>query len=364
MHWTAEHAQKRNYSDIYRNHNEKKERGNENGVTKRMNWSGKRVLVTGAGGFIGSHLTERLAERGSRVGAFVRYNGRNDWGLLEFLSPDVLKNIKIMMGDLRDPEAVRGAVKDVDLVFHLGALISIPFSYLDPRNVVETNILGTLNVLNAVREFSIEKMIHTSSSEVYGTARYVPINERHPLQAQSPYSASKIAADKLVESYHLTYGLPLTTVRPFNTYGPRQSARAVIPTIISQALNGDEVHLGSLHPSRDLTFVSDTVDGILQAMESPGAIGEVINLGTGVEISIGELAEKIVGLMGKEVKVIYDESRVRPPKSEVERLVADNSKAGKLLGWQPAIDLEKGLIRTIEWVSQNVNRYKPGVYNV
>jgi NAD dependent epimerase/dehydratase len=329
-----------------------------------MDWKGKKVLVTGAGGFIGSHLTERLVALGAKVKAFVRYNSRNDWGLIEILPSHVKEKIEVIMGDLRDSETIGGVMKDVDMVLHLGALIAIPYYYIHPREVVETNIMGTLNILNAAKEYKIKRIIHTSTSEVYGTAQYVPIDEKHPLQGQSPYSASKIGADKLAESFHRSYDLPITTLRPFNTYGPRQSARAVIPTIITQALAQDEVVLGSLWPTRDLSYVDDVVEGFIKASESERSIGEVINIGSGLEISINDLANKIISLIGKKVRIVLDPKRVRPPKSEVERLIADNSKAKELLDWEPKVSLDEGLRRTIDWFSKFQNRYRPDIYNI
>jgi len=329
-----------------------------------MYWQGKKVLVTGAGGFIGSHLTERLVALGAKVKAFVRYNSRNDWGLIEILPSQVKEKIEVIMGDLRDSETIGGVMKDVDMVLHLGALIAIPYSYIHPSEVVETNIMGTLNILNAAKEYKTKRIIHTSTSEVYGTAQYVPIDEKHPLQGQSPYSASKIGADKLAESFHRSYDLPITTLRPFNTYGPRQSARAVIPTIITQALAQDEVVLGSLWPTRDLSYVDDVVEGFIKASESERSIGEVINIGSGLEISINDLANKIISLIGKKVRMVLDPKRIRPPKSEVERLIADNSKAKELLDWEPKVSLDEGLRRTIDWFSKFQNRYRPDIYNI
>lgn len=329
-----------------------------------MNWAEKRVLVTGAGGFIGSHLTERLVALGAKVRAFVRYNSRNDWGLLEDLPSEVLKSVEIFMGDLKDPDAVRKAVRGNDVVFHLGALIAIPYSYVNPTDFVQTNVLGTVHVLNACLDCGVERMIHTSTSEVYGTAQYTPIDEKHPLQGQSPYSASKIGADKMVESYHRSFGLPVTTLRPFNTYGPRQSARAVIPTIISQALAGDEIHLGSLHPTRDLTFMDDTVRAFILIAESEKVFGQVINAGSGKEISIGDLANKVIKIVGGEKMIVTDEKRIRPGSSEVERLICNAAKAWEILGWKPAVSLEEGLTRVIEWIRQHPERYKADLYNV
>jgi len=325
---------------------------------------GKKVLVTGAGGFIGSHLTERLVKLGAEVRAFVRYNSRNDRGLIELLDPKVRKEIEVIMGDLRNFDTVREAVSDRNTVFHLGAEISIPYSYIHPSEVVETNIIGTLNVLNAAREYQPQMIVHTSSSEVYGTAQYVPIDENHPLQGQSPYSASKIGADKIAESFYRSFDLPIVTLRPFNTYGPRQSARAVIPTIIAQALLQDKVYLGSLHPTRDLTYVADIVDGFISVTEGQALFGEVINIGSGTEISITDLADKILSLMGGKKEIITDPKRARPAKSEVERLLADTSKAKRLLDWNPQVSLAEGLKRTIQWVEGNLERYKSELYNL
>lgn len=329
-----------------------------------MNWNNRDVLVTGAGGFIGSHLTEKLVNLGARVTAFVKYNSRNDFGLIEILPEEIKEKLSTVQGDLRDPDAVRNAVKDADIVFHLGALIAIPYSYIHPRETIETNVMGTLNVLTAAKEFGIEKIVHTSTSEVYGTAQYVPIDEKHPLQGQSPYSASKIGADKIAESFFLSYDLPIATIRPFNTYGPRQSARAVIPTIITQALTKGEVSLGSTHPTRDLTFISDTVEAFIEVAESPKSIGEVINTGSNFEISIGDLAKKIINLINSEVKIVFDKKRVRPKGSEVKRLWVDNTKAKKLLGWEPKVSLEEGLKITIDWISKHLEIYKANMYVV
>lgn len=329
-----------------------------------MDWSGRQVLVTGAGGFIGSHLVERLAGEGAQVRAFVRYTSRADLGLLKLLPADALARVEIVAGDLRDGEAVRGAVKDVDTIYHLGALIAIPYSYVHPREVVDSNVLGTLNVLMAARDHGVRRMVHTSTSEVYGTARYVPIDEQHPLQGQSPYSASKIAADKIVESFVRSFGLPVATLRPFNTYGPRQSARAVIPTIISQALAKDEIRLGSLTPQRDFTFVTDTVDGFVRMASVDAAVGEEVNIGADATISIGELVQRILRLVGRELPVVTDDQRLRPEQSEVMRLWADNRKAASLIGWRPRVALDEGLAITIDWVRQNLERFRPGVYEV
>lgn len=329
-----------------------------------MNWNGRQVLVTGAGGFIGSHLCERLVQEGAKVRAFVRYTSHPDVGNLGHLPKEVVRGIEIVRGDLRDPEAVRGAVGKVDTVFHLGALIAIPYSYVNPREVIDVNVMGTMNVLVAARHEGVRRVVHTSTSEVFGTARYVPIDEAHPLQGQSPYSASKIAADKIAESFYRSFELPVATVRPFNTFGPRQSARAVIPTIITQALVRDEIHLGSLTPSRDFTFVTDTVDGFMRGGSSERAVGEEINLGTNVGVTIGELAQKIFSFVGKAPRITSDDARVRPQKSEVMRLLAANAKAKEYLGWSPQVSLDDGLRRTIEWIRENLNEYRPDEYTV
>ena len=329
-----------------------------------MNWKNKSVLVTGAGGFIGSHLVERLAVEGAAVRALVHYNSRNEPGLLTLLPSDTLEHVEVLPGDLRDPVAVRQAVEGMDIVFHLGALISIPYSYKHPFHVAETNILGTLNVLQACREMGVKRLVHTSSSEVYGTALRVPIDEGHPLQGQSPYSASKIGADKLAESYFCAYELPVATLRPFNTYGPRQSDRAVIPTIIAQALTQDVVHLGNLDARRDLTYVTDTVAGFIKISEAANVEGGTYNLGAGSDISIGELAEKIINLVNRSVTIEVDKTRLRPEGSEVQRLLADNTLAKKDLGWEPRVSLDEGLHRTIEWISDNLDLYQPGRYQV
>ena len=328
-----------------------------------MNWNKKSALVTGAGGFIGSHLTEHLVELGANVKAFVRYNSRNDWGMLELLPEEKLSQIEVITGDLKDADAVRHATKDIDIIFHLGSLIAIPYSYIHPRETIETNILGALNVLTAAKENNVEKVIHTSTSEVYGTARYVPIDENHPLQGQSPYSASKIGADKIAESFYRSFNQPVAIIRPFNTYGPRQSARAVIPTIITQALAKEKIFLGSLHPTRDHTYVKDVVEGFIKVAESPKSVGEVINIGSNFEISIGDLANKIISLIGKNAEIVTDPVRVRPQDSEVERLWCDNTKAKRLLGWEPKTSLDEGIKKTIDWISNNTNLYKPELYN-
>lgn len=327
-----------------------------------MNLSGRKVLVTGAGGFIGSHLTERLVELGAETRALIHYSSSGTWGWLD--SSPLRQDIDVCNGDLRDQGSLERAVKGVEIVFHLGALIAIPYSYQAPLSYVRTNIEGTLNVLDLAIRNQVSVVVHTSTSEVYGSARSVPISESHPLQGQSPYSASKIGADKIAEAFHLSFGLPVVTVRPFNTYGPRQSARAVIPTIISQVLAGSVVRLGNLNPTRDLNYVADTVEGFIKAAGSPEAIGEVINLGTGREISIGELARRIMAVLGKDLPIETEVERVRPVKSEVERLCADNSKARELLGWEPRFTLEQGVAATIEWMRENNERYRPGVYTI
>ncbi len=330
-----------------------------------MQLQNKKVLITGADGFIGSHLTERLVEKGADVTALAQYNSFNNWGWIETLNDDIKKEIKVYTGDIRDYDNISKAIKGKHIVFHLAALIAIPYSYQSPAAYVKTNIEGTLNVMEACKNFNIEKVVHTSTSEVYGTAQYVPINEEHPLQGQSPYSASKIGADKIVESYHKSFGLPVATIRPFNTYGPRQSARAVIPTIISQILSGKQViKLGSLTPTRDFNYVKDTAEGFIRMAEVEQSIGEVINIGTNHEISIGDLVKKIILLSGKEVSIECDELRVRPDKSEVNRLWCDNTKAKQILEWQPQYTLDEGLCETIEWISNNLHYFKTDIYNV
>jgi len=327
-----------------------------------VNWSGKRVLVTGAGGFIGSHLTERLAALGADVRALVHYNALGSWGWLDHST--VRAEVEVLAGDVTDRDSVRQAMEGIEIAFHLAALIGIPYSYRSPASYVRTNVEGTLNMLCAARELGIERLVHTSSSEVYGTARRLPIDETHPLQGQSPYAATKIGADKLAESYALSFGLPVVTVRPFNTYGPRQSSRAVIPNIITQCLSGDTVRLGNLHPTRDLNFVSDTVEGFVCAAAAPAAVGETFNLGSGREISIGDLARLIASLMGKSINIEDDASRTRPEGSEVERLLANSTRARTLLDWQPVMDLEKGLPQTIAWMREHQGKYRTGGYVV
>ena len=323
-----------------------------------------KVLVTGADGFIGSHLVEELVDQGHEVRAFVMYNARNQWGWVDDIDERRMKGVEVFAADLRDPFAVRRAVAGCKRVFHLGALIAIPYSYRAPHDYAQTNVVGTLNVLQASLEEQVERVIHTSTSEVYGTAEYVPMDERHPLHGQSPYSASKIGADKFAESYHLSFELPVTTVRPFNTYGPRQSARAVIPTIIGQCLAGGPIRLGSLHPVRDVTFVADTVAGFVKAAEAPTVAGEVLNLGVGEGASVGELVERIQVLLGTGLPVVSDAQRLRPEKSEVLRLVSDNRKARERIGWAPRVSLDDGLRKTIDWFRRNSSSYKPTIYNL
>ena len=327
-----------------------------------INWKGRKVLVTGAGGFIGSHLAERLALLGADVRALVRYTSSGRWGWLD-QSP-VKAELEVVLGDIRDFFSVREAMQGREVVFHLAALIGIPYSYHAPQSYLHTNIEGTLNVLQGARELETERVIFTSTSEVYGTAQYVPIDEDHPLQGQSPYSASKISADKMAESYFRSFGTPVAVVRPFNTYGPRQSARAVIPTIITQALAGTEVRLGSLTPTRDFNFVADIVEGFIAAASSKQAVGEVINLGSGAEVSIQKLASILGGILGKSLKLVTEDERVRPENSEVERLCADATKARELLGWASSTSLEDGLRQTILWVEQNLQAYRVNSYAI
>lgn len=325
---------------------------------------GKNVLVTGAGGFIGSHLVEALVRQGAKVKAFVRYNTRADSGLLNMVPAEILREIELISGDLRDEDAIRSAIQGNQMVFHLAALISIPYSYLHPMEVVSTNVMGTLNVLLACRDYGVERMIHTSTSEVYGTARQVPIDESHPIQGQSPYAASKIGADQLAQSFFCAYGLPVITIRPFNTFGPRQSARAVIPTIITQALTCDQIHLGNLDTTRDFTFVQDTAAGFIKAAQSEANVGAVFNLGTGEEIRIGDLASRIIQKTGRTVSLSVDSQRLRPQNSEVFRLLSDNARAKEKLGWQPQVSLDQGLDLTIEWISEHLHLYRIGKYEL
>lgn len=322
-----------------------------------------KVLVTGAGGFIGSHLAEELVKQGEEVRAFVRYNSRDERGLLEAVPKEVQNQFEVIPGDLKDPDGVKKAVKGCTKVFHLGALIAIPYSYFHPFNFIQTNVEGTAHLLNAcLEESAIQRIVHTSTSEVYGTAQYVPIDEKHPLQAQSPYAASKIAADKVVESYYLSFGLPVTTLRPFNTYGPRQSLRAIIPTILCQVLGKKKVRLGNTRPRRDFLFVKDTVRGFIALGKCDEAIGKVVNIGTGEDIAIGELIEKIFGLMGKKKEIEVEAQRIRPERSEVMQLLSDTRLAQSLFGWMPRYPLEEGLKETIDWYRENLSSFKVGSY--
>jgi NAD dependent epimerase/dehydratase len=325
-------------------------------------WQGKQVLVTGAGGFIGSQLVESLLLRGAHVRAFVRYNSRGDAGLLRLVPAGLVDHLEVVAGDLREWQAIRQMVRDCEIVFHLGALISIPYSYQHPFEVAETNFMGTLNVLMASHYLGVKRLVHTSTSEVYGTARQPLIDESHPLQGQSPYSASKIGADKLAESFFCSYNLPVVTVRPFNTFGPRQTARAVIPAIITQTLVNSTIQLGNLSTARDCTYVSDTVRGFILAAEAQHVEGQVFNLGTGVEISIGDLARKIIQMVGRPIEIALDPERLRPEPSEVLRLLSDNSLAGERLGWQPEITLDEGLNQTIAWIRDHLDLYRVGTY--
>jgi NAD dependent epimerase/dehydratase len=327
----------------------------------------KKILVTGADGFIGSHLTETLADQGLDVRAFVYYNSFNSWGWLDAIPQEKLSRLEVFAGDIRDPNGVRTAMKDIDVVFHLAALIGIPYSYHSPDNYVDTNIRGTLNILQAARDGNLERVVVTSTSEVYGTACYVPIDEKHPRQGQSPYSATKIGADAMAESFYRSFGLPVTIVRPFNTFGPRQSARAVIPTIITQLLSGSkEIKLGSVHPTRDLTFVQDTVNGFIEIALCDALTGQEVNIATNQEISIGDLAEKIINRIDPSARIITEEQRIRPELSEVERLLGSNAKLLQHTGWKQQYTLEQGLDLTIDWFRQkeHMQRYKPGMYNV
>jgi dTDP-glucose 4,6-dehydratase len=330
-----------------------------------MNLHGKKVLVTGSEGFIGSHLTEKLLELGADVRAFVLYNSLNNWGWIDTFQPAQKKQVEIFTGDIRDPNGMREAMKGVDIVFHLAALIAIPFSYHSPDSYVDTNIKGTLNILQAARDLGTNRVLLTSTSEVYGTAQYVPIDEKHPLQGQSPYSATKIGADKIAESFYKSFGMPITIVRPFNTYGPRQSARAVIPTIITQLLSGkEEIKLGSLTPTRDFNYVKDTVQGFIEIAKEQKTIGEEINIATQHEISIGELTQELINQINPNAKIICDEQRLRPEKSEVNRLLGSNEKIKCLTDWEPNYTLKAGLAETIEWLRNNLDKYKVDNYNI
>jgi len=330
----------------------------------KLNWSGKRVFVTGASGFIGSHLCEVLLELGTDVTAMIHYNSRGDWGNLEYFSPKHKAALRVVAGNIEDSDFINRQIRGQQIIFHLASLIGIPYSYMAPLSYVRTNVEGTLNVMEAARQAEVERVIHTSTSETYGTAIYTPINEAHPLQAQSPYSASKIGADKVVESYYRAFNLPVTTIRPFNTFGPRQSARAVIPTIISQALTQSEIHLGSLDPVRDITYVLDTVQGFIKGAEANASKGETINIGTGTGLTIGEIASKVLSLMDIKKSVIIEEQRVRPENSEVFELICDNTAAKQKLGWFPKYSLEDGLQTTIEFIKGHIHEFKPSQYNV
>lgn len=329
-----------------------------------MKWQDKRVLITGAGGFIGSHLVDELVNKGADVTAFVHYNSRNDWGMLEGRYSDKTENLTVIAGDVTDALFVKKAVEGKEYVFHLAALIGIPYSYVAPESYINTNIKGTLNVMQACLEHDVTRVVHTSTSETYGTAIYTPIDEKHPLQGQSPYSASKIGADKVAESFNCSFELPVTTIRPFNTFGPRQSTRAVIPTIITQALTAKTVKLGSLAPIRDLTYVADTVNGFIKLAESKKTIGKTVNTGSGRGVTIGELADIIIRQVNPYAKIVCDEKRVRPEKSEVMELLCDNRLALELAGWIPQYTLEKGLALTANWMKEHIAAYKPGTYTV
>jgi NAD dependent epimerase/dehydratase len=332
-----------------------------------MDLEGKRVLVTGADGFIGSHLVEALLSKGCRVKAFVYYNSFNSWGWLDTVPLEVQRRLEIFAGDIRDPNGVRNAMEGIDIVFHLAALIAIPFSYHSPDSYIDTNIKGTLNVLQAARALNTQRILITSTSEVYGTAQYAPIDEKHPFQGQSPYSATKIGADRIAESFWRSFELPVVIVRPFNTYGPRQSARAVIPTIITQLLNGErELHLGSLTPTRDFNYVRDTVDGFIALAQADAAIGQEVNISTGVEHTIADVARTLISAVNPEARIVEKEERLRPEKSEVFRLLGDNRKIRSMTSWSPQYDLAAGLLETVEWFRrpENLSRYKAWIYNL
>ncbi|SNB45037.1 NAD-dependent 4,6-dehydratase LegB [Geobacter sp. DSM 9736] len=336
-----------------------------------MELKNRKILVTGADGFIGSHLIEELVRRGCDVRAFVLYNSFNSWGWLDHSEVEIRKSLDVFSGDIRDPHGIKEAMKGCDVVLHLAALIAIPYSYHSPDTYVDTNVKGTLNVIQAARELGVEKVVHTSTSEVYGTARFVPITEEHPLQGQSPYSASKIGADHIAMSFHTSFGTPVSIIRPFNTYGPRQSARAVIPTIISQIASGSrKIKLGSLHPTRDFNYINDTVEGFIAIAESDRSVGEVINVGSNFEVSIGDTVRTIADIMDVSIEIETDDVRLRPERSEVERLWADNRKALEVTGWQPSYaglsGLRRGLTETVDWFCkpENLRRYKADRYNI
>ena len=324
-----------------------------------------KILITGADGFIGSHLTEELVRKGKKVKAFTHYNSFNTWGWLDTLPKEIMNEVEVFPGDIRDPNGVRAAMKDIDIVFHLAALIAIPFSYHSPDTYVDTNIKGTLNVLQAARDLETSRVLITSTSEVYGTAQYVPIDEKHPFQGQSPYSATKIGADRLAESFYKSFNMPVTIVRPFNTYGPRQSARAVIPTIITQLLAGKmEINLGSLTPTRDFNYVKDSVNGFIEISKTQETIGEEINIATQQEISIGQLAQELLRQINPVARIVCDEQRLRPEKSEVNRLLGSNEKIKRLTNWKPQYTFEQGLTETIEFFKEHLDQYKADIYNI
>lgn len=327
-------------------------------------WKNKKVVVTGAGGFIGSHLVEKLIELKANVHALVHYNSLNSWGNLELVDPEVLNKVKVYSGDIMDYPYVKNLVNKADVVFHLGALISIPYSYKASSMFIDTNIKGTYNILSASLESKVKRVIHTSTSEVYGTGKYIPIDEKHPLQGQSPYSASKIGADKIAESFYNSFGLKVSIIRPFNTFGPRQSARAIIPTIISQVVNSNVINIGDITPIRDFTYVKDTVKGFLLIAEKESSIGETINIGSGHGITIKKLIDEIRIISNKNIIIKKDKQRMRPEKSEVFRLICDNSKAKKILGWKPDYKIKNGLKETYDYITNNINNYKPGIYNI
>lgn len=328
------------------------------------NWRDKKVLVTGAGGFIGSHLVEGLYRKGADVTAFVRYNSRSDWGMIHDIDPIIKENISIISGDITDSKTMKASFEGIDLVYHLAALNGIPYSYEAPGSYIHTNIIGTHQVLESCMHTGVERLVITSTSEVYGTAQYVPIDEKHPLCGQSPYSASKIAADKIAESYYHAFHFPVAIIRPFNTYGPRQSARAIIPTVISQALAGNMIKIGSRDPVRDLTYIDDTVRGFIQVGETDEALGKTINIGSGKGITIGDLTQKIVDLVNPDATIVSEECRVRPESSEVMALICDNRMAGDVLNWHPEVDLTSGLQRTITWIRDNLDRFKTEKYAI
>lgn len=329
-----------------------------------MKWKDKRVLVTGAGGFIGSHLVDELLSKGAEVTAFVHYNARNDWGMLEGRYDERTPHLTVIAGDVTDSLFVKKAIFEKDYVFHLAALIGIPYSYAAPESYINTNVKGTLNVMQACLDGGVDRVVHTSTSEVYGTAEYTPIDEKHLLQGQSPYSASKIGGDKIAESFYCSFGLPVTTIRPFNTFGPRQSTRAVIPTIITQALTSNIVKLGSLTPVRDLTYVADTVQGFIKLAESKKTIGKTVNTGSGRGVTIGELADLIIDRVNPKARIVCEKKRIRPEKSEVMQLLCDNRCAKDLAGWEPIYTLEDGLSLTIDWMKEHIASHKAGLYTV